>query len=388
MVIRKQFGNDFHGDSYWWIAISWSKIWSLAVSCTLIMFIWEYSNNTRYRRTFTYRFLQMLSVWRMCESRSVVEFIVWTIYRLLSWLNYPDAVPGNIYRYHPMWCEVYTMYNRILFAFIRSQWFFSLDQREMTILRHCVSQNVWQITKLLLFFIKYHVWAESIHPSIDPPIHPPPIHPSVHPYIHTYIYICLLLSILMLWHRQAIFESKGDTLSSPAECKIRSWEVWNTKSPTDGMITHKPTELSEIKRNLNSVARPYDERALSLLDFTASWLRTWLWRYKCLLLLILMLWQTDDFWIKMRQVVFPYGMQDSKRGSLKHQIASRLNAHSQNVWAIKDQAKFELDAVSGHDNHNHPAKCEVYIMNNRINFAFLKSLCILLPLDQRGWNYI
>ena len=44
----------------------------------------------------------------------------------------------------------------------------------------------------------------------------------------------------MLWHRQAIFESKGDTNA-------------------DWMPTHKPTELSRIKQNFNSTARPYDE---------------------------------------------------------------------------------------------------------------------------------
>ena len=35
-------------------------------------------------------------------------------------------------------------------------------------------------------------------------------------------YLCLLLLIPMLWHRCAIFESKGDKLSSSAECRIRT----------------------------------------------------------------------------------------------------------------------------------------------------------------------
>ena len=35
-------------------------------------------------------------------------------------------------------------------------------------------------------------------------------------------YTCLLLLISMLWHRQAIFESKGDKLSSSAESRIRT----------------------------------------------------------------------------------------------------------------------------------------------------------------------
>ena len=52
----------------------------------------------------------------------------------------------------------------------------------------------------------------------------------------------------MLWHRQTIFESKGETLSSSTECFIQSWEDWDTKSPADGMPIHKPIELSRIKR--------------------------------------------------------------------------------------------------------------------------------------------
>ena len=35
-------------------------------------------------------------------------------------------------------------------------------------------------------------------------------------------YTCLLLLISMLWHRQTIFESKGDRLSSSAEGRIRT----------------------------------------------------------------------------------------------------------------------------------------------------------------------
>ena len=59
-------------------------------------------------------------------------------------------------------------------------------------------------------------------------------------------------------HRQAIFESNGDKLSSTAEYWIRSWEVSDTDSPADWMPTHKPTELSTIKlKNFNSTALPY-----------------------------------------------------------------------------------------------------------------------------------
>ena len=38
-------------------------------------------------------------------------------------------------------------------------------------------------------------------------------------------YTCLLLLISMLWHRQAIFESEGDKLSSSAEGRIRTQDL-------------------------------------------------------------------------------------------------------------------------------------------------------------------
>ena len=41
-----------------------------------------------------------------------------------------------------------------------------------------------------------------------------------------WLYTYLLLSIRMLWHRQAIFESKGDKLSSSAECRIGTQRVF------------------------------------------------------------------------------------------------------------------------------------------------------------------
>ena len=48
--------------------------------------------------------------------------------------------------------------------------------------------------------------------------------------------------------------------------------------------------IEDQVKNLNSVARPYDEWAFSPLDFIVSWFSTRLIRYTCLLLLILMLW--------------------------------------------------------------------------------------------------
>ena len=85
-----------------------------------------------------------------------------------------------------------------------------------------------------------------------------------------YTYLLLLISIL--WHRQAIFESKGDTLSSSAEWRSPTQRVSETQSPSDWMPADKPTELSRIKlKNLNSTARPHDQQAFSPPDPSAIW---------------------------------------------------------------------------------------------------------------------
>ena len=83
-----------------------------------------------------------------------------------------------------------------------------------------------------------------------------------HTYIHTYIHTYLLLLISMLWHRQAIFKSKGDKLCSSAQCRI-----W-TRGPRH-QIASRPNArwqtnwaIEDQAKNLNSTARPYDQRAI------------------------------------------------------------------------------------------------------------------------------
>ena len=41
------------------------------------------------------------------------------------------------------------------------------------------------------------------------------------------INMCVLLLISMLWHKQVIFESKGNKLSSSAKCRIKIQSLWN-----------------------------------------------------------------------------------------------------------------------------------------------------------------
>ena len=73
-------------------------------------------------------------------------------------------------------------------------------------------------------------------------------------------------------HRQAIFESKGDKLSSSTESKIRTQRVSDTYSPADWKPAYKPTELWRIEhKNLNLTARPYGQQAFSPPEPTAIW---------------------------------------------------------------------------------------------------------------------
>ena len=178
--------------------------------------------------------------------------------------------------------------------------------------------------------------------------------------IHTWLwrYTFWLLLISMLWHRQAIFESKGDKLSSSAEGRIRTQRVSDTFSPADWMPADKPTELSKIKlKNLNSTARPYDLQAFSPPDPTAIWhSHLALANYLFVVVNFDALAQASDFRIERRQVVFLCWRQDSNPEGLRHLFASRLNACWQTDWAIEDQAKTwtrqPVPMVSKHSAHS------------------------------------
>ena len=143
----------------------------------------------------------------------------------------------------------------------------------------------------------------------------------------------------MLWHRQAIFKSKGDKLCSFAECRI--WTRGPRHQIASRLNAHWQTDwaIEDQAKKLNSKARPYDQRAFSPLGPTVSWLS-----HLALAINIFVvvnfdaLSQASDIQIEGRQVVFLCWMQDLNPGP-RHQICSRLNAHWQTDWAIENQAK-------------------------------------------------
>ena len=146
----------------------------------------------------------------------------------------------------------------------------------------------------------------------------------------------------MLWHRQAIFESKGDKLSSSAECRIRTHQGlrhqiasrlnarWQTDWAIEGQAkrtwTRQPVPMIS-EHSAHSTQQPFG-------------IRTWLWRYTCLLLLISMLWHRQAiFESKGDKLSSSAECRIRSHQGLRHQIASRLNARWQTDWAIEDLAK-------------------------------------------------
>ena len=76
----------------------------------------------------------------------------------------------------------------------------------------------------------------------------------------------------MLRHRQAIFESKGDKLSSSAESRIRTRDPRHLFASRLNARWQTDWAIEDQAKNLNSTARPYDQRAFSPLGPTVSWL--------------------------------------------------------------------------------------------------------------------
>ena len=98
--------------------------------------------------------------------------------------------------------------------------------------------------------------------------------------------------------------------------------------------------MRDLSRNLNSIARPFDEWAFSPLNFTAIWLsHLALAIYMFVVVNFDSVTQASDIRIERRQVVFLCLMQDSNLEVSRHLFAIRLNAHSQTNWAIEDKAK-------------------------------------------------
>ena len=132
----------------------------------------------------------------------------------------------------------------------------------------------------------YKTWTRQPVPMIsEHSAHLTPLSVDFRTWLWRYTY---LLLISMLWHRQAIFKSKGDKLCSSAESRIWTRDPrhqiasrLNARWQTDWDI-----ENQAIKLELDSPM--ISEHSAHLTPLSVDF-RTWLWRYTYLLL-ISMLW--------------------------------------------------------------------------------------------------
>ena len=119
--------------------------------------------------------------------------------------------------------------------------------------------------------IKLKTWTRQPVPMISKhSVHSTSLPVDFRTWLWRYTYLLLLIS--MLWHRQAMFESKGDKLSSSAECRIRTQGLRHLFASRLNACWQTDWAIEDQAKNLNSKARPYDQQAFSPLDLTASWL--------------------------------------------------------------------------------------------------------------------
>ena len=163
--------------------------------------------------------------------------------------------------------------------------------------------------------IKLKTWTRQPVPMIsEHSVHLTLLSVDFRTWLWRYTYLLLLIS--MLWHRQAIFKSKGDKLCSSAECRI--WTRGPRHQIASRLNARWQTDwaIEEQAKNLNSTARPYDQRAFSPLDPTVSWLsHLALAKYIFVVVNSDALAQASYIQIERRQVVFLCRMQDLNSGS-------------------------------------------------------------------------
>ena len=149
--------------------------------------------------------------------------------------------------------------------------------------------------------------------------------------IHTYIHTYLLLLISMLWHRQSIFKSRGDKLSSSAEGRIWTWDPRHLVASRLNVCWQTDLAIKDQAKTLIRQPLPIiSEHSAHLAPLSVDF-RTWLWQYTYLLLLISMLWH--------RQAIFK-SKGDKLSSSAEGRIWTRDSRHK-----IRQQTECSLTNI-------------------------------------------
>ena len=158
--------------------------------------------------------------------------------------------------------------------------------------------------------IKLKTWTRQPVPMIsEHSAHLTPLSVDFRTWLWRYTYLLLLIS--MFWHRQAIFKSKGDKLSSSAESRIWTRDPRHQFASRLNARWQTDWAIDDQAKNLNSTAHPHDQRAFSPLDPTVSWLSHLALAIYIFVVNFDALAQASDIRIEKRQVVFLCWVQDS-----------------------------------------------------------------------------
>ena len=208
----------------------------------------------------------------------------------------------------------------------------------LLILMFCHRLKIFEL-KSLSFWTERRIWSWEVRDTKSPADTRTHMHTYIHACIHTYIHTCLLLLISMLWHRHAIFKSKGDKLCSSAESRIWTRDPRHQFASRLNARWQTDWAIEDQAQNLNPTAVPMiSEHSAHLAPLSVDF-RTWLWRYICLLLLISMLWHKHAIFKSKGDKLCSSAQSRIWTRDPRHQFASRLNARWQTDWAIEDQAQ-------------------------------------------------
>ena len=203
-------------------------------------------------------------------------------------------------------------------------------------------------------------------------------------------YTWLLLLISMLWHRQAIFESKGDKLSSSAECRIRTQGLRHLFASRRRACWQTDWAIEDQAKTWTRQTVPMISKHSAHSTSLPVGFRTWLWRYTCLLLLISMLWHRQAIFESKGDKLSSSAECRIRTQGLRHLFASRLNACWQTDWAIEDQAKTwtrqTVPMISKHSAHSTslPAGFLKLIFLHQCRWSFA---CDKIPKVQIVYHY-